>query len=146
MDVDELARRLDARWDSERVRWDVYRNALQEWAVKVESGRQTKVFSGPALAPVLSDALAWKPLPVVPRNPAKVLGVDPVMEVTKSPFGNGWVVSGQGWFTTAVKTKKEAQASLKKLQELHRERCAAWLRDYGWTLTKTEGVDFRYED
>lgn len=137
--IDLLARRIVSRHGG----FDVHRSETWNWVVTVWCGRRQQSFRDERLARAMLAAQLWTPLPQVPREP---------MVYTMSGFvsrkaGNHWRVDYAGRdCCVRLETKKAMMSFAEKCvarSEQHREE---WIRDYGWTLERTEGVDFEYED
>lgn len=143
--IDGLADQLDAMHPG----WDIYRTAMGQWCVVIcdrgaPGDRDSHRISGDSLVDVLSQAVEYRFLPVVPRCPDPF---DPDRAVIEKS-GNEWHAYYDGDRRRSLgttKTKKRMVEALTAWAE-HTERIREeWMQQYGWTLTKTEGVDFRYE-
>lgn len=143
--IDGLAAQLDAMHPG----WDIYRTAMGQWCVVIcdrgaPGDRDSHRISGDSLLDVLSQAIEYRFLPVVPRLPD---WFDPDRAVIEKS-GNEWHAYYDGDRSQPLgttKTKKRMVESLMERKE-HTERIREeWIREYGWILTKTKGVDFRHE-
>ena len=138
-DVDAMVSTLDERYGKNG--WDMWRAAIGGWVVKIESDKSTH--SKPTIGQALQWAIDHKPLPVVPRRPSlfSADGAD-IYKAGK----RGWRVEYRGrdccvW----LDTKKLAEQWAKQEEERADKAYENWMANYGWTLGKQEGVDFRYE-
>lgn len=140
---------LAAQMDSTHQVWDLYRTVMGQWCVVIydrgtPGDRATHRISGDSLMDVLSQAIEYRFLPVVPRCPDPFYPDRAVIEKS----GNEWHAyydGDKGYLLGTTKTKKRMLEALAE-RSAHTERIREeWMREYGWTLTKTEGVDFRYE-
>ena len=138
-DVDALACVLDERYGMDG--WAMWRATIGGWVVKIESDKSTH--SKPTISQALKAAIDYKPLPVVPRRPS-LFSADGagIYKAGK----RGWRVEYRGrdccvW----LETKKMAEQWAKQEEERADKAYEDWMANYGWTLGKQEGVDFRYE-
>ncbi len=137
-DVDALAATLDERYGMDG--WAMWRAAIGGWVVKIESDKSTH--SKPTIGQALQLAIDHKPLPVVPRRPIEFLAAN--AEIYKS--GSLWRVcyNGRDWCVGA-RTKRAAWDWCEMTEYANKKEIENWEANYGWTLGKQEGVDFRYE-
>jgi hypothetical protein len=138
-DVDALAATLDGKYGPDG--WAMWRAAIGGWVVKIECDKSTH--SKPTISQALQLAIDHKPLPVVPRRPG-LFSADGagIYKAGK----RGWRVEYRGrdccvW----LETKKIAEQWAKQEEERADKAYEYWMTNYGWTLDKQEGVDFRYE-
>lgn len=139
--------RLASQLDAKFVRWDCYRGMSGDWLVNGEShgsGHKDVNTAGPDLITAMQAAVDFVVLPRVPRRPTVYLanGFAPV----KMPSGWGLQYAGEPWFGLCVATKKRAVEAGQKIAARSQADHAEWMDKHGWTLSKTEGVDFRWSD
>ena len=138
-DVDALVATLDGKYGLDG--WSMWRAAIGGWVVKLESDKSTHSRGTISLA--LQGAVNHKPLPVVPRRPSLFSASGATVYKVS---GGGWGVEFQGHDCCVwLPTKKMAEQWAKQEEERADKVYEDWMANYGWTLGKQEGVDFRYE-
>jgi len=136
--VDEIHSAMDQKF----VKWDVYRSAGREWVLTAEMPTgQTFHETNSQYVMVLVKALCWVPLPLVPRPPQKLCR-------------NGFVIAKLGPKWRAAYDGRDCGVSCGTKREVEQfaDRAVArsnldsdiWDATHGWTIGKTEGVDFRW--
>jgi hypothetical protein len=138
-DVDALVAVLDERYG--RHNWNLWSASIGGWVVKLNKEKTSHY--GDTIGEALQAAIDYKPLPVVPRRPS-LFSADGagIYKAGK----RGWRVEYRGrdccvW----LETKKMAEQWAKQEEERADKAYEDWMANYGWTLGKQEGVDFRYE-
>jgi hypothetical protein len=137
-DVDAMVQTLDERYGMDG--WAMWRAAIGGWVVKIESDKSTH--SKPTISQALQAAIDYKPLPVVPRRPSlfSASGAD----IYKS--ASLWRVRYDGRdCCVGARTKRAAWDWCEMTEYANKKAIENWEANYGWTLGKQEGVDFRYE-
>jgi hypothetical protein len=137
-DIDALASTLDGKYGPDG--WSLWLTAIGGWVVKIESDKSTH--SKPTISQALQAAIDYKPLPVVPRRPSlfSASGAD----IYKS--ASLWRVRYDGRdCCVGARTKRAAWDWCEMTEYANKKAIENWEANYGWTLDKQEGVDFRYE-
>jgi hypothetical protein len=138
-DVDAMAATLDDRYGPGG--WDLWRAAIGGWVVKIESDKSTH--SRDTIGQALQAAIDYKPLPVVPRRPSLFFADGAsIYESGRSGWRVEYKDRDRG---VLLKTKKLAEQWAKQEEQRSVEAHSSWMTNYGWTVGKQEGVDFRYE-
>jgi len=128
--------------DAKFRKWDVYRSAFGEWILTAEDqGGQVFREANPQFVMALTKALCWVPLPLVPRRPQRLYRAGFVAKKS----GSKWRIDYEGRDAGVL-------CGTKKQVEEYADRAVArsvfdsdiWDATHGWTIGKTEGVDFRY--
>lgn len=136
MTVDELAKKIESKFD----RFDVWRSALGQWVVKIERWPDSHSITSDSLQNAMEAAEAYQFLPRVPRR-QKPIDVDGAKIVKTN---GSWLASGY-FGSIRRSTKKEAIEAVHQLKLIVDQQIEDWDRDYGWTVGKVEGVDFRWQ-
>jgi len=136
--IDEKLKELTAR----DPRWAIWPAGDGSIVLKTEWETYSTDRQGDGLETLVDAALAYVPLPVIPRKPRAFDRHS--VAIRKS--GNRWEVSTNlGTFTTA--TKRKATETIDRFDSLSRERIEKWETTYGPLISAgQEGVDFRYEN
>jgi len=137
-DVDALASTLDGKYGPDG--WSLWLTAIGGWVVKLECDKSTH--SKPTISQAIRAAIDHKPLPVVPRRPSlfSASGAD----IYKS--ASLWRVRYDGRdCCVGARTKRAAWDWCEMTEYANKKAIENWEANYGWTLGKQEGVDFRYE-
>jgi hypothetical protein len=136
-DVDEMAATLDERYGKNG--WDMYRGIFF-WIARIDKDGSTH--HGDTIGQAIMAAIDHKPLPVVPRRPSlfSASGAD----IYKS--ASLWRVRYDGRdCCVGARTKRAAWDWCEMTEYANKKAIENWEANYGWTLGKQEGVDFRYE-
>jgi hypothetical protein len=138
MDIEQLIQQLDQTHPG----WDVYRSAAKQWCITVQNSGQKFVATAPAMAEAFAQAIAWVPLPLVPKRPDVLIGE---LEVCKR--GSRWEIRRNGlFFFGDYSTKKIATECMNQVMENNEEAIRRWVEEWGWVKGKVEGVDFRFKE
>ncbi len=142
MTVHEELKSLEQQIDAKFKQWDVWRTAGKEWHFKGEQEGAHFSVTLPTISEAFCAALEWIPLPSVPRCPRLLSSY--LFKPAKS--GTKWRLNYDDRdFGIEVKTKREAEEAAERFCQRSATAFAEWQSQYSWTLTKTEGVDFRYQ-
>ena len=139
--ADDLIRDLCSQLDEHCEKWDIYRNAMHHWTIRVTFDGVTENMVDESFIGALRKGLQWKPLPLVPWQP-------PI----QNREGYEVVKNGSYWRVTyydrdvcvQFKTKREATEFIERHYQWAVDAREKWFERYGWSLAKIEGVDFRW--
>lgn len=122
--------------------WDLYRTVDGRWIVRVRQNGREESFDNRSLLFALKAAMEWKCLPQVPRRPALLIREE--FQPVKN--GSKWRLQyeRQDW-GIQVRTKAEAVGFIDRAMQTNIRAVEAWDEVYGWTRSKTEGVDFEWK-
>ncbi len=136
--VDEMVAALDAKHGP---KWDMYRTALGEFVVKLES---RKLLSAETLSGAMQAAIDFTELPVIPRRPE----VFHRSEYDTKKDGSKWVITHRrNEVCGNITSKKNAEAFIDNWNAIADQDCENWDNEYGpFISTHTEGVDFVYAE
>jgi hypothetical protein len=138
-DVDAIAATLDERYGMDG--WAMWRTAIGGWVVKIESDKSTH--SRDTIGQAMQAAIDHKLLPVVPRKPSLFFADGAsIYESGRSGWRVEYKDRDRG---VLLKTKELAKQWAKQEEKRASKAYDDWMDNYGWTLGKVEGVDFRYE-
>ena len=109
------------------------------WLVGIEKDGKHKEFAAARLDCALQEAIDYKWLPLVPKRPQRH-----EYTVQKRYNGEYEILRNGHWMMRTDKNWK-VEKYIKK--RIGRDAIAIqeWNRQYAWTLTKQEGVDFEYK-
>jgi hypothetical protein len=137
MDIEELIKQLDQAHPG----WDIYRSAAHQWIITVNSDGQKFIAKAIPMVEAFAKAIAWVPLPLVPKRPDVLSGE---LEVRKR--GTRWEITRNGlFFFGDCPTKKQATEYMTQVLERNEEAVQRWEEEWGWVKDKIEGVDFRFK-
>ena len=134
--VAELCQQMQAKYE----RWSIWQAcASGDWIIAADAGQQTYNGGHRDMIAALRNAVAWRPLPIVPRRP--FVYSEALFSAVKS--GGRWtLLYDRSPLSYHIESKKKAMAFGRKMSERSRQQEAEWLEKHGWSLHKTEGVDF----
>ena len=138
MDIEELIKQLDQTHPG----WDIYRVAVGYWGITVNNSGQRFVATAPTIAEAFAKAIAWVPLPLVPKMPP----VFSACELEVCERGGRWEIRRWGtFFSGDYSAKKVATESMEMLVRNSEKAVQQWEQEWGWVKDKIEGVDFRFK-
>lgn len=146
IDLDNLLGQLLKKYGN---RLQVWNTSSGTWCVQIKSNHldRTKNFNEPLLSTSVIAAIDYQWLPVAPRKPKKLFANGFTIRRTVSKTSSSWDAFYLDEFMFQhLGSKKECQTLIDKFIERSFEAYNNWFRDYGWTLDKTEGVDFEFSD
>lgn len=138
----ELVEQLDAKYPG----WQMWRSAMSAWWVKMPNPNETGRFqpfevSDPTIEGVLAKAVAFVPLPLIPRRPRPVNRHD--LRAVRD--GGKWTLrEGETLVHANLKTKREAEECADRYAGRTREAADKWDDEFGKVAAGVEGVDFAY--
>jgi hypothetical protein len=138
MDIEELIKQLDQTHPG----WEIYRVAVGYWGITVNNSEQKFIATAPTMAEAFAKAIAWVPLPLVPKRPDALSGK---LEVRKR--GGKWEIwRDSQFFFGDYPTKKVATECMNQMLEKNEEAIQRWEEEWGWVKDKIECVDFRFKE
>jgi hypothetical protein len=141
MTIHEQLKTLELQVDAKFLTWTAWPTAMKEWHFQAEQEGAHFSINSTTISEAFIAALEWKPLPVVPRCPRQMY--QGRFRLVKN--GSKWrLLYDDQDCGVQVNTKREAAECVDKFCQRSTNAVSEWQHLYGWTASKTEGVDFRH--